>query len=79
MEARVAKCVVGDEGAGLVLVREMERDGERWMLAGRGRGDNEVEVGRVVGVREPLWDVEIGEEGERERWRVGVEWKVLDG
>lgn len=51
----------------------------RWMLAGRGRGDNEVEVGRVVGVKEPLWDVEIGEEGERERWRVGVEWKVLDG
>lgn len=67
---------------GMMLVRE--RGGERgWILAGRGRGDlagrgrgeGVVEVGCVVGVKEPIWEVEI----EGQRWRVGVEWKVLDG
>lgn len=74
MKVVVGECRTGDVGMGMMLVRE--RGGERgWILAGRGRGEGVVEVGCVVGVKEPIWEVEI----EGERWRVGVEWKVLDG
>lgn len=30
-------------------------------------------VDRCVGVREPVWDIELG----RERWRVAIDWAVL--
>jgi hypothetical protein len=33
-----------------------------------------VEVGGEVGIRAPVWDVRVGDEGE---WGVGVEWGVL--
>lgn len=71
---RVGESRNGHVGAGMMLVRERNGNG-RWILAGKGRGDGVVEVGCVIGIKEPIWEVEV----ERERWRVGVEWKVLDG
>lgn len=69
-----------------VLNDEMEGEGEiadtvgivKVMLAGEGqanglqRGSN-VEVGKTVGVKGPVWEVVI----EGEKWGVGVDWKVL--
>lgn len=71
---RVGECRAGDIGVGMVLVRE-RREGKGWVLVGKGRGQGEVWVGRLVGIREPSWEVEV----QGEVWRVGVEWKVLDG
>ncbi|KAH6674307.1 hypothetical protein B0J14DRAFT_540037 [Halenospora varia] len=65
----------GEEGEG-----KMVDDGEaRVILAGeaamsglqRGKG---VEVGSVVGIKVPVWEVVV----EGERWGVGVEWKALN-
>ena len=75
---RVNECV---EGGGMLLVREWGKDGrgKRWVLvgmgSGRGEGDGDVGAGRVIGIREPVWDVDVG----GERWRVAVEWGVVDG
>ena len=63
------------EGVGILLVREWGKEARGWVLVGIGRGEGDVEVGRVIGVREPIWDVEVGEE----KWRVAVEWGVVDG
>ena len=65
----------GDAGVGMVLVLGWEEEGKRWMLIGKGRGEGEVGVGCVVGIREPTWEIEV----EGENWRVGVEWKILNG
>ncbi|KAL9636402.1 MAG: hypothetical protein Q9164_002844 [Protoblastenia rupestris] len=67
----------GDIGTGLVLVRgEGGEEGRVWMLIGGGRNeDHEVLVGVTVGVRAPVWEVEIA----GKTWSVGVEWKVLAG
>lgn len=73
-EVRVGELRGEDAGVGVVLVRERQ-EGKKWMLAGRARGDTEVEVGCVVGIREPSW--KIGVEGES--WHVAVDWKVLGG
>ncbi|QSZ36789.1 hypothetical protein DSL72_006672 [Monilinia vaccinii-corymbosi] len=48
------------------------------MLAGEGAGTGlqkgmDVEVGRVVGIKGPVWEIVI----EGEKWGVGVDWKVL--
>jgi hypothetical protein len=48
------------------------------ILAGEGTGNglqkhSKVEVGKVVGIKGPLWDVVI----EGDKWGVGVDWKVL--
>lgn len=60
-----APSVVGDGG-------EM-----RVLLAGqggaRGAGGVRVRVGAVVGVRAPMWEVDVGEE----KWQVAVDWVVL--
>lgn len=49
----------------------------RMMLAGRGgaRGASgvKIRVGSLLGVRTPMWDVDIG----GEKWVVGVDWVVL--
>ncbi|KAF2787579.1 hypothetical protein K505DRAFT_411351 [Melanomma pulvis-pyrius CBS 109.77] len=49
----------------------------RVMLAGqggaRGAGGVRVRVGNVLGIRAPMWDVEVG----GETWIVGVDWVVL--
>lgn len=62
--------VVGGEGP-CWLVRGKSSVGEdvRLILAGGGG----VEVGVVVGVRAPTWEVEV----EGRRWRVAVDWRVL--
>lgn len=66
-------------GSGMVLLLEEEGQEEgqeqdcggafqrKWVLMGSG----EVRGGDVVGVRRPIWEVD--------GWRVGVEWRVLDG
>lgn len=57
--------IAGDEGV------------MRVMLAGkggaRGAGGVRVRVGNVLGIRAPMWDVEVG----GEKWTVGVDWVVL--
>ncbi|KAL6721458.1 hypothetical protein ACLMJK_000561 [Lecanora helva] len=73
VKVRVGECLGGDVGVGMVLVREMG-EGMGWVLVGTARGEGEVGVRKVVGIREPIWEIEMGKEG----WRVGVEWGVLD-
>jgi hypothetical protein len=53
-------------------------DGEtRILLAGqggaRGSGGVRIKTGSVVGIRAPMWDVEVG----GENWVVGVDWLVV--
>lgn len=52
-------------------------EGVRLMLAGqggaRGTGGVKVRIGSSLGVRAPLWDVDVG----GEKWIVGVDWVVL--
>lgn len=67
---RVEECREGSDGVGMIMVRNEE--GKRWILLGRGRTKTDVEVGRVVDVREPMWDVLVGEV----KWRVAIEWAV---
>jgi len=62
---------VSGGGGNVVLVRGAG-DGRRMMLMGCGRG-GEVRTGVVVGVRAPVWEVEVL----GEKWGVGVEWKVI--
>lgn len=50
-------------------------EAQKWMLVGMGRGDTKAEVGCIVGIREPTWEVLIGNES----YKVAIEWKVLDG
>lgn len=77
----------GRMGMCLVRGRKMRDVGEeevddlgtvKVMLAGEGSGTGlqrrkEVEVGRVIGIKGPIWEVVI----EGEKWGVGVDWKVL--
>lgn len=79
--------VSGGTRAGITLVKGRQvHDGEvvdhlgfvRVMLAGEGLGNGvqkglKAEVGKVVGVKGPVWEVVV----EGEKWGVGVEWKVL--
>jgi len=49
------------------------------ILAGEGAGvglqrGKRVEVGKVVGIKGPVWEVVV----EGEKWGVGVDWKVLE-
>ena len=81
---------VGEGDGGVVVVRD-EGEGDRagWILiAGEKEGEGRIGRGvkgveRLVGVREPVWDVELlsteteGGKGKGERWRVGVEWDVI--
>ncbi|KAL8754206.1 MAG: hypothetical protein Q9184_005183 [Pyrenodesmia sp. 2 TL-2023] len=70
------RVVVGEVRGGerVTFVKEKGRDGEaeRWMLAGQGQ--DVVRTGDVVGVRGPVWEVEV----KGERWNVGVDWGVVD-
>ena len=58
-------------GEGMVLVRSAM--GERWMLIGGHRTGEGLRRGGVVGVKRPVWEVEI----DGETWGVGVEWSLL--
>ena len=75
----------GSEGVGMRVVRDGA--GRGWMLIGEGRrrgrkgmgvrkvegeADEELGVGDVVRVREPMWEVELV----GERWWVCVDWGV---
>ncbi|MCJ1398711.1 hypothetical protein MMC11_001912 [Xylographa trunciseda] len=61
-------------GEGMALLRGSVT-GERWMLIGGDRsGGADLRRGGVVGVKRPLWEVEVG----GEVWGVGVEWSVLE-
>ena len=64
----------GEVGSGVIFIRE-RGEGRGWMIVGgAGREGNEARVGSKIGVREPVWEVEISGEA----WKVGVEWKVLE-
>ena len=63
-----------DSNEGMILVQERS-EGKIWMLVGMGKGDAEVEVGCIVGIRGPTWEVPIGDE----YYSVAIEWKVLNG
>ncbi|KAL8859054.1 MAG: hypothetical protein Q9178_004535 [Gyalolechia marmorata] len=73
---------VGEARSGerVSLVEEARNGGEegrRWMFVGMGdnHSHREVRTGVMVGIRRPVWDVDVGGEG----WVVGVDWGVLDG
>ncbi|KAF1950648.1 hypothetical protein CC80DRAFT_528845 [Byssothecium circinans] len=71
----------GDGGGGVGVGREEVE--VRVVLAGqggsrgKGRGGVKIGVGTVVGIRAPMWDVDLvgGDDGGG-RWIVGVEWVV---
>ncbi|KAL6707263.1 hypothetical protein ACN47E_004251 [Coniothyrium glycines] len=71
--------VRGDTQPGLYNAsRAAGEDGEiRVLLAGVGgvKGKESVRLGEgsVVGIRAPMWNVDVG----RERWTVGVDWVVM--
>ncbi|KAF6234197.1 hypothetical protein HO173_007617 [Letharia columbiana] len=74
MRFRAGECRAEDPNEGMILVQE--RSGaKRWMLVGKGRGETKAEVGCIVGIREPTWEVQVG----HENYMVAVEWKVLNG
>lgn len=74
-------------GAGIALVRvrgedtggggkeEVEEEGKGWVLIGNGvRNDSEeVASGCMVGLRRPVWDIDVL----GCRWGVGIDWAVL--
>ena len=70
---RVGDCRVEDPSDGMVLVRERS-NAKRWMLVGHGIGEAMVEVGCMVGIRGPTWEVPALHES----YMVAIEWKVLD-
>lgn len=72
---RVAACRVEDPNEGMILVQERNGAKKRWMLVGKGRGETKVELGCIVGIREPTWEVLVGQE----LYMVAIEWKVLKG
>ncbi|KAL8774593.1 MAG: hypothetical protein Q9209_000966 [Squamulea sp. 1 TL-2023] len=64
-------------GERVTLVEEMEPSKEReerkrWMLVGN---NGQVSRGVMVGIRRPVWDVDV----QGETWGVGVDWGLLDG
>ena len=74
MRFRVGACRAEDPNEGMILVQE--RNGaKRWMLVGKGRGETNVELGCIVGIREPTWEVLV----RQELYMVAIEWKVLNG
>ena len=62
---------VGERGDGRA---SEDRDEARWMLVG-GDGRWSVKERDQVRIREPTWEVDL----EGKKWRVGVEWRVVDG
>ncbi|KAL9113039.1 MAG: hypothetical protein Q9187_007671, partial [Circinaria calcarea] len=67
-------------GQGLTMVRgtEVGSKEEKWLLLGRGKGEGEVRRGGKVGIKKPVWDVNIESgDGEGERWKVGIDWSIL--
>ncbi|KAI4112526.1 MAG: hypothetical protein LQ345_006335 [Seirophora villosa] len=59
-----------EKGGLCVLAVEDQGEGVRWMFVGKGEGV--MKRGAVVGVRGPVWEVEV----QGKVWKVGVEWGV---
>ena len=74
MRFRVGDCRQENPNEGMILVREMN-DAKRWILVGKGKGDTAVDVGCIVGIKEPTWEVLAGDE----IYMVAIEWKALHG
>lgn len=53
---------------------EDEERGKRWMLVA-GNSNREIRKGTMVGIRRPVWEVEV----KGVVWGVGVDWGILDG
>lgn len=70
---RVADYQMKSQNENMILV-QARSEVQRWMFVGMGRGDRKVEVGCIVGIREPTWEVLIG----NERYKVAIEWKIID-
>lgn len=68
---------VWDDAGSLVQAQTSDgaKGGKKWMLVGKRDGERP-RIGDMVGIRKPVWDVDIGEEGNREGWSVAVEWKL---
>ena len=71
---RVGDYRLEDPNGNIILVLARS-DVKKWMLLGLGRGDTQVELGCTVGIREPTWEVLIGNDS----YTVAIEWKVLNG
>ena len=77
-------------GAGRGLVVFVGEDGGRVLGVGKGKDNDargerkggDVEKGKVVGLRAPVWRVGIGDGGvsgsEGDGWIVGVDWALLE-
>lgn len=70
---RVGAFQMKNSNGNMILVHARS-EVHKWMLVGMGRGDTKVEVGCIVGIREPTWEVLIG----NEYYKVAVEWKILE-
>ena len=56
----------------MLLVRE-RGTGRGWLLTGGGANGEDLINGCVIGIRKPVWEVNV----EGEIWVVGVEWRNL--
>ena len=74
MRFRVGDYRIQDPNENMILVLARS-EVKRWLLVGTGRGDTRVELGCLMGIREPIWEVLIGNDS----YTVAIEWKVLDG
>ena len=71
---RVGDYRVEDPNGNSILV-QARSEVKKWMLLGSGKGETQVELGCTVGIREPTWEVLIGNDS----YTVAIEWKVLNG
>ncbi|KAL9066956.1 MAG: hypothetical protein Q9161_007200 [Pseudevernia consocians] len=71
---RVRDCRVHGLDEGMTIVQGRS-EAKRWMLVGQGTGETKVEVGCMMGIREPTWEVLVG----HELYKVAIEWRVLNG
>ena len=71
---RVGDYRIEDTNGNIILVQARSY-AKKWMLLGPGRGDKQVGLDCIVGIREPTWEVPIGTVS----YTVSIEWKVLNG
>ncbi|KAI9726859.1 MAG: hypothetical protein M1834_001479 [Cirrosporium novae-zelandiae] len=66
---------VGEARTGNGIAFILDEENRRTVLIGQGSKDGKVvSQGERVGLRAPLWDVQLGDKG---RWVVGVDWEIL--
>ena len=59
---------------GNIILVQARSDVTKWMLLGSGKCDLQIQLGCTVGIREPTWEVLIGNDS----YTVSIEWKVLN-